>query len=241
MKPKNSIFTRLDQWFMALSKRERIMVLLALFLVPIYLYAQLVYLPNQQQQKKLHSRHQAAQQDNKATQLQLDELNIALQKDPDEKGRHQLSQLRSQIDKFDEALRSNLAGLVPPENMAGLLRGMLRKQAGLKLVALKNIAPSLLVAPADSAGSEGEAVQEPSDSTESVSLESGSPTLYRHGIEVKFTGSYLATLKYLRHLQDLSQRLFWDGATIEMSEHYPSAEVTLSVYTLSFQEGWIGG
>lgn len=242
-----TIFNRLDRWFIALSKRERIIVLLALFLLPIYLFAELVYQPNQHQQKKLHKQQQSAQNNNEALQSQLVELEAALRNDPDEKQHKQVNQLHQQIAQFDESLRSNLAGMVPPQQMSQLLRDMVHKQTGLILTALKNLPPQSLLVADNADGVEGvdgkQATKEndKDNDKEKDSFVAGSPTLYRHGIEVKFTGSYLATLKYLQRLQGLSQRLFWDNVKIEMSDKYPINEVTINVYTLSFQEGWIGG
>jgi len=236
MATENKIIGKVNVWFTALSQRERIIVLLALFLVPIYLFVELSFLPAQKQQKLLASQYQTAQQDNLALQLQSLELQGALNNDPDQKKRDQIAQLHQQIADFDVALQRNLTGLVPPQQMAAMLRGMLSQHQGLTLMSLKNSEPYPLVtvAPIDADDAEISGGQA-APSKQSV------PVLYRHSIEVKMSGSYLATLRYLRQLQGLSQRLFWGGVDIEMSDHYPNANVILNVYTLSFQEGWIGG
>ncbi|OQY23842.1 MAG: hypothetical protein B6I37_04710 [Desulfobacteraceae bacterium 4572_35.2] len=234
---ENEVVVKLNDLFSALSKRERIIVLLALFLIPIYLFAELVFLPAQKEQKLLTTQYQTAQQDVVSLQQQLLELESALNNDPDQGKRDQLASLREQITSFDQSLQRNLAGLVPPQQMAAMLRGMLSQHKGLTLISLKNRVPSALVAVVTPAP-EG---KEPPTSEELVLSQKTAPVLYQHGIEVQLTGSYLDTLHYLHQLQGLSHRLFWQSVDIEMSDRYPSARVLLNVYTLSFQEGWIGG
>lgn len=230
MAQESKALVKLNDSFSALSKRERVIVLVALFLIPIYLFAELVFLPAQKEQKRLTTQYQTAQQEVVSLQRQLLELESALNNDPDQGKRDQLASLREQITLFDQSLQRNLSGLVPPQQMAAMLRGMLSQHKGLTLMSLKNRVPSPLVA-----------VVTPSEDEELALSQQTAPVLYQHGIELQLTGSYLDTLNYLHQLQGLSQRLFWDSVDIEMSDRYPNARVLLNVYTLSFQEGWIGG
>lgn len=234
---ESKALAKLSDSFSALSKRERIIVVLALFLIPIYLFAELVFLPAQKEQKQLTTQYQTAKQDVLSLQLQLLELEGALNNDPDQDKRDQIGSLREQITSFDRLLQSNLSGLVPPQQMAAMLRGMVSQHKGLTLISLKNRVPFPLVTTVELSSERGDAV--PDD--ELTLNRKTAPVLYRHAIEVQLTGSYLDTLHYLHQLQGLSQRLFWDSVDIEMSDRYPSARVMLNVYTLSFQEGWIGG
>ena len=63
--------------------------------------------------------------------------------------------------------------------------------------------------------------------------------VYRHGVEIVFRGSYLATLDYLQSLQSLPWDFYWDGVQLQV-EDYPKAQVRITVYTLSLKRGWIG-
>lgn len=230
---ENKLLVKLSASFSALSQRERAIILLALFLLPIYLFVELAFLPAQKEQHRLTNQHQAAQQEVGSLQQQLLELEHALNNDPDQGKRDQIAGFREQIASFDQSLQSNLSGLVSPQQMAKMLRAMVSQHDGLTLMSLKNQDPYPLVTAVDT-------VENGAD--EELTLRAKkAPVLYRHGIEVQLTGSYLDTLNYLHQLQGLSQRLFWQSVDIEMSDRYPSAHVLLNVYTLSFQEGWIGG
>lgn len=248
MKEKNGILSRLDQWLSALSRRERVMVLSALFLVPLYLFVQLVYLPGRHQQQDMHKGISAVQQQNRQLQTQLNQFAAAVNNDPDKQQRQQIEKIAAQITSFDQSFRNDLSSLVPPERMSALLRKMLSRRAGLTLVSVKNLAAQEVPLvtgnnAADSGGKNASDGGKGNDPEKSVN--GGSPGvdmgLYRHAVELQFRGSYLAALQYVDDLSKLPQRLFWQGITIETGEHYPQATVRLRLYTLSSEKGWIGG
>ena len=63
--------------------------------------------------------------------------------------------------------------------------------------------------------------------------------LYRHGMTVTFEGGYLAALRYLSALENASWKLFWDAVEVEVQE-YPVTRVSITVFSLSTDEAWIG-
>lgn len=241
MKQVDKKSNRLDQWFAGLSKRERVIVLAALFLVPIYLFAQLVYLPERQQQKKIARTIVSKNQQNQALQVQLEELSRVVNTDPDKQQRQQIAKMSEQIAAFDQSIQTSLNSMVPPQRMASLLRSLLQKRPGLTLVSMKNLAAQPLnVATEDVSTSDTEKKTVKKEKVQS-GVVAPEIALYRHSIELQFDGGYLAVVKYFTELQKLSQRLFWNGVEIEMGEHYPKAHVRVEIYTLSSERGWIGG
>jgi len=235
MSQEIKIFSRIDLWLQALSRRERVMVLAALFLVPIYLFFQLSYLPGVQLQQKMVAQCNALNNQNDALQAQLIEISAAVKVDPKALQQQQIDSVLSQIASFDQELNTSMAGMVPPQHMASLLREMLQQRADLTLLSMKNIAAQPLVSVELETGAE-QPVEEPQVVTDNAA----GLTLYRHGIELQFSGSYMATVKYFRSLQQLPQRLFWDAVSIE-SDVYPLARVRVHLYTLSPEKGWISG
>lgn len=241
MSREHKLFSRAEAWLLALSKRERYMVLAALFLVPIYLFAQLLYLPGVQHQQKMISQCDAIKQQNEALQVQLVELAAAVTQDPNAQQRQQIDAVQQEIARFDQTLQESVAGMVPPQRMAQLLRELLKQRADLTLVSLKNMAPQPLLTLAQD--SEEQKSAQPAAVPGKGTIQPETPadvTLYRHGIEIQFTGSYLATLNYFESLQQLPQRLFWEAVTLE-NDAYPQAHVRVNVYTLSPEKGWISG
>jgi MSHA biogenesis protein MshJ len=58
--------------------------------------------------------------------------------------------------------------------------------------------------------------------------------LYRHGVEMSLTGTYLDLLQYLAALEKLPVRLLW-GSTELQVQQYPEVRLTVQLYTLQPQ------
>jgi MSHA biogenesis protein MshJ len=63
--------------------------------------------------------------------------------------------------------------------------------------------------------------------------------VYKHGMRIEVRGRYTDLVSYLRALEDLPWRVFWGQATLA-SEDYPMSRLTLTIYTLSLRQSWIG-
>jgi MSHA biogenesis protein MshJ len=58
-------------------------------------------------------------------------------------------------------------------------------------------------------------------------------------VHIVVSGTYLQAVAYLRDLEKLPRKVFWDELEIVVGD-YPQAEISLTVYTLSHRKGWIG-
>jgi MSHA biogenesis protein MshJ len=52
-------------------------------------------------------------------------------------------------------------------------------------------------------------------------------------------GDYFSTLNYLKALENLPWRIHWDSIDYNVKA-YPQAETRIQVYTLSFEQDWLG-
>ena len=166
-----------------------------------------------------------------ASQLQLELAEMGTQEqlllarkdfDPDLENRQQLELLQAEMAKNKRQLEETVDTLISPQEMPELLKELLVRQRKLRLLSLENLPAELL------------------QIDEQVADESLTPVLYRHRLRLEFSGDYLATLAYLKQLEELPRRLVWEDVEIETLE-YPQAKVRLQVYTLSLTKGWIGG
>jgi MSHA biogenesis protein MshJ len=66
----------------------------------------------------------------------------------------------------------------------------------------------------------------------------GEQLLYKHGVEITVRGSYADLLQYLNTLEHLPTQMFWGVARLNVVE-YPSAELKLTLYTLSLDKIWL--
>ena len=151
---------------------------------------------------------------------QLVELTEQIANDPAMIAEREIEGLESAIVKNENRLRTFTDTLVAPTEMGEMLRDILDSQKNLKLVELKNLA----VAPILS--------EEENESNEDIGL-------FRHPVRLIFEGSYSDTLKYLAKLEGMDNRFYWSRFDYQVLD-YPKAQVSLSIYTLSTQQWWIG-
>ena len=122
------------------------------------------------------------------------------------------------------------AKVVRPEEMNGLLQGLLARQAGLRLISLKTLAPQSIVA--GTTGAKAPAKEAQDKPAERVF------DLYRHGVEIRLEGSYDDLQVYMAQLEKLPQRLLW-GELVYRVIDYPRAEIRLTLYSLSPDKAWL--
>lgn len=219
-------WNRLNERYAALSQRERLMVALALVLGPLLIGHSLLVDPARARAKGLENG--IATQSASAAQLQAEVVNLQqqLKVDPDAGRKAELLALNTERDRLDEQLRQFGTVLVRPEEMNGLLERLLARNAGLRLVSLKTLAPQSVLQHGDAAKeSDGKPVERSFD-------------LYRHGVEIRLEGSYGQLQAYLAQLEKLQQRLLWGQLSYRVID-YPKAELTLTVYTLSPDKTWL--
>lgn len=218
MAKKSSAIT----WYNQRPLRERVLLVLAVSAVLLYVSYLLLLQPLGHRTEL--TRQEIVQMQNRQMELQALTQAVEARKnvDPDRRNRLRLAALESEIARMKEELRAGLENLVSPEEMPALLKELLTQQKKLRLLSLENQDPERIVL------------------GNSDTPDSGSATLYRHPLRMKFSGDYMTLLQYLRQLEQLPRTLVWERVDIATDE-YPEATVNLEVYTLSLKEGWIGG
>ncbi|MEY2654737.1 MAG: hypothetical protein RLZZ524_1765 [Pseudomonadota bacterium] len=115
--------------------------------------------------------------------------------------------------------------LVSAEQMPALLGELIGRRHGLRIRSLQSLGQT----PVGAASSA---------SANTASATTNVPTLHRHGVEVRVEGSYPELLAYLQALEALPQKLLWGSLQLQVEQH-PRVVLTLRVYTLSPQAGWV--
>ncbi len=203
------------------SLRERGVIFIAILVVIYGVAANFLFPPLNVEQARLKK-----QLTDKRAQIQAFDTQIqaALAKsavDPDVGNRAKRAQLESQLKALDESLATVTARLVPPREMTRMVEQVLLKNRRLEVVLLKSLPPEPLQQLASAATSGG-----------------AGQTAYRQGMHIELRGNYLDILAYLRELEALPWKMFWGQVSLKV-EQYPTSHVTLRIYTLSTQPGWI--
>lgn len=212
-----------------LALRERGIIFVAILVVLYGIAANFLFPPLNAEQGRLKK-----QLTDKRAQIQGFEgqIQAALAKsaeDPDAGNRAKRTQMEAQLKVLNESLARVTARLVPPKEMARMVEQILLKNRRLEVVRVESLTPESL----QQVGS----VPLPQAGAATGGGVDGL-TAYRQGMGIELRGNYLDILDYLKELEALPWKVFWGQISLKV-EHYPTSRVTLRIYTLSTQPGWI--
>lgn len=208
----------------ALSLRERAVVGVLAFVMIFIAWNEFVWSSQGTKQLELQQKLTSTKTRVDAIGLQLKMLEANQARDPDIKEKQKLQQLVLLEARLDEQLQKTMHGLIKPSQMAKVLEAVLTRQTDLKLYRVANLPTVDLLAT--------KTVQDKSANA----MKGG---VFKHGLQIEFHGSYLSTLAYLKALDELPWDFYWDELALNVQE-YPESHITITVHTLSLEEGWIG-
>lgn len=193
----------------ALELRQRIMLLLICLAIMFLIVDTLAIQPAIKQQK-------VQRQAITDWQLKLDVLRERAGMLPDHPANSRVSRhadMLTRLNTLNAQIQEQMGGLLAPEQAVEVLKQVLEQEQGLSLVEVN--AGSLSLADTDLPGDD-----------EFVDI-----GINRYQMQLQLEGGYLATLRYLRALEDLPWKFFWEGMDYEVIE-YPTARITIDLYTL---------
>jgi MSHA biogenesis protein MshJ len=162
------------------------------------------------------------------------EIRTTYTTDPNVFAQNRQRELREAANDANARLNQLYGDLISPVQMTQALQTLLRRETTLNLRRLDNLDPEPLISGVattpPAAGADGEA-----------STASAIPTIqvFKHGIHLVFEGSFLDTVYYLRSLEQLDSNFFWENLEFTLKE-YPKATISLDIYTLSTERGFLG-
>jgi MSHA biogenesis protein MshJ len=208
------IAERIDEMLL----RERAMLFIVVMGV-LYAFASMVFFaPLQVEQARLGKELKS-----KRDQMQVFDKQIQAIVEENSKGggqRSRVSILREKLGSLDASLTGITQGLVPPKEMARLVEQVLKRNRALEVIRVENLPPAPLLDAKDG-------------------IKTTQQIVYKHGLRIQFKGRYTDIVNYLRALESLPWKVFWGEISLQ-TEAYPFSTITLVVYTLSLQQGWIG-
>lgn len=212
----------------AMTLRERVMIFLATALVLVTLVNTLMIAPLAARQQLMSQQIVDTQAKNSAMQMQIQAMVTVRSADPYAPLRVRKAKLEADAAATSQALHTIQSGLVAPQQMTVLLEDILRRNHGLRLVALQtlpmeNLATSLSVAAPTLAN-------QPVTTPEMA--------VFKHGVEIIVEGSYADLLQYLATMESSPWRMFWGKALLSV-DTYPKTTLTLRLHTLSLDKAWL--
>lgn len=211
----SELWRRASAKFDGLSLRERAMVSAAALVALLALAYTLMIEPEALKQRRAAAAMLQKQSEMRALDAQLQALSGARAQDPAQQPRERLAQLTRQLHELEARIASEERRFTAPAQMRGVIESVLGRSRGVALVEMKTL-PVTTLAP----------------------KEAKERRIYRHGLELTVSGSYLDLLAYVRDLEALPTQLYWGGLNVDGAQ-YPKVLMKLTVYTLSLDRAWL--
>ncbi len=204
----------------AMSLRERVLIFLAAAVVIVAIADSALFEPISRRQKVNSQRIHQQEDEIRTMQGQVQAYAQARTGDDANAKRQRLERRKLELAALDRELASRRSELVPPERMAKMLYEIVKRNPDIELVSLRSLPATGL--------------------TQSIMavLGPGGLALYRHGIEIAVSGSYLKMLTYVGQLERLPAKIMWGNMELQAGA-YPVVTLKITFYTLSPEKTWL--
>jgi MSHA biogenesis protein MshJ len=210
-----TMFNHVGQQFEVLSRRERVLIGIAL----LALVSIIGFMPLESLWKKQMSISQqlkALEQENQISVQQIELYQQRLTMDPNQDYQQRLVLLQQQNQEIDMQLNEQMVDMVPADYMPELLGNLLGQVQGIKLIKFTSIAPVPLLAVGDEK----------------------KLNLYSHGIRMSLEGDYFSVMRFVEAVEAMPDKLYWKRLDYKVAE-YPKGIIDIEVYTLSLNKDFI--
>lgn len=222
----NNIIKKIDQ----LGVRERGLILITSLVIVYSLWQSLVfdYITNLKQQ--LSGNASKIQQQISNLQGQISEVSNSLSLDPIIRLQEKIKKTKQENDDLQKKLVTMTEKLIPPKEMTALLKNILENK-DLKVVHVENVAP----VPLFSGSKDGEEEDQKKAAKEAALRFQ----VYKHGIEIVFTGTFFQVRDFLADAENLPWKVLWEELEFSVDK-YPTAKVRVVIKTLSINANLLG-
>ncbi|HYS57696.1 MAG TPA: type II secretion system protein GspM [Burkholderiales bacterium] len=204
----------------AMSLRERVLIFLAVAVVIVAIADSVLFDPILRRQKINSQRVHQQEEEIRTMQGQVQAYAQSQTGDNANAKRQRLEKRKLELAALDRELGARQGELVPPERMAKMLSEIVKRNPDIELVSLRSL-------PATGFTQSLAAILGP-----------GGLALYRHGIEIAVSGSYLKMLTYVGELERLPAKIMWGNMELQAGA-YPVVTLKITLYTLSPEKTWL--
>lgn len=223
----NLLSERVDK----LKLRERAMVLAAALLLVYTAMDTLLIAPVQAKRKAAMAGYAQRQDEIKTVSATLQTLASSRSVGPDAAAMR-LNESRSKLAALESDARELSSRLMSPERMRAVLQRILAGRPRLELIQMKTLPQSAVGQGADTQKAAPAAKAEPRGEDPLTG------SIYKHGIQLTVRGTYLDLLAYLKEIESLPVRIYWDKLDLSATD-YPTAMLRVTLYTVSLDKTWM--
>ena len=235
-----ALWQRYAQRFDTLSVRERAMVSAALMVALLALAYTLMIEPEILKHRRMNVTMQQKQAEMRAFEAQVAALIASRARDPDRAERERLAKLNAELASLQARIAAEERKFTAPSQMRAVIGGLLARSRGVSLVEMKTLAPATIAEAQSAAAKPAPGAKPPAAAKPAAKAKPSASErlIYRHGLELTVTGSYLDLLAYVRDLEALPTQLYWASLELDATD-YPKVAMKLTVYTLSLDRAWL--
>jgi len=260
-------YRQLQDRFDAFSIRERLMFIVAIFLALYVIFDTLAMSSIQQRRDIVLAKLKNLQERNNALDEKILEVSEQIQAINAPSSSGEINDLRNSLRHTNKQLENMVVKFVKPQEMVKVLRDVLKDVKGLQLMRVKSVEVVDLLSSVkdktiaeheskykqalrilrlyqkqvqldDNAELQGKVAKYLEKHERQDKAEDELPQIYKHGILIELRGSYAATLQYLRMLESLPWKFYWEAMRFEI-EDYPIARISIVINTLSLNKDWV--
>lgn len=209
------MIANLNQRFAAITKREKVITLIAGIVVIVFVGYFHFIEPNWQNKIEIDKSSASISTELASIQAQQQVFLAHLQQDFDQPLLASLASQQAMLQQLDVKMDAFLESMVEPTQMAYVIQSLLSKLDSVKVVALKSLSPRAL-----------------SNNPDDVLR------LYEHGLDVTLEGSYSALHAFLDSAESLPWKFNWQDYRLSVSE-YPNSTLHVQLRTYSLHKEFI--
>jgi len=213
-------FNKLVDMYLARNLRERVLILVTTLVLVwgIWISTFGGHLADSQQQQQAVRTTLQQQIDTQSGQLAV--MQGHSRNGVVSKMKAERDSLNNELELVEQQVSQLLAKFVPADEIPMLLEDVLSNHLGLRLTAIRS-QPSQKVI------------------VQLQQQQSGELEIYRHPIQIEFTGSYADVAAYVHELESGDWQFAWRRLEYVVRQ-YPEGAVLLEVETLSQEKEWLG-
>jgi MSHA biogenesis protein MshJ len=205
----------------ALSLRERVLVCLAVVAVLFVIWSTLLLAPQHARRNALNLEMQAIQQKFDAQTQELTVLAALSRVASGGESARELAALEKENDNQKHELSELVDGFAPADELLSVLQDVLEQSGKLTIRRIESLPPEELRFSIP--GSSGVV---------------GTSGVLKHTVVLKLESNYQALYRYLRGLEGLPWRFYWDSLSYTVSG-YPLGIIELRVSTLTMEDALV--
>jgi MSHA biogenesis protein MshJ len=232
----SAITARIDR----MALRERLMMLAAAVGAVFIVIDTLLVSPVLVKRKAALEQHARQELELKTLGARMQGLARSQPVDPDTANRARISELNAKLAALESDVKGQSTRLISAQHMRTVLQQLLASRPGLELVELKTLPQTTIDTPVERAAPApgGAATTANAPGPDAQSRASGPAVIYKHGVQLAVRGRYLDLVGYLRSIEQMPVRLYWDRLEAVVEEH-PLILMRITLYTVSLDKAWM--